>query len=322
MLNPITSIKKGLSFDVLNLPTYLIQSGFIRDNINQTETIYTATTGETVRLNTVHCELRVGAPLFSYLLTHHQNLSLNKWNESKDTITVKYGKHSDLLKCLKARENHRIGAIEKLLERFVTYLKPEQQITLKGETFSIFDTLEVDYEERTITYRFSEQFINSLSERKYPFTYIQIEDLKEVGSNKLAGHIFLYSKSIAKMDEKYLRKDKLSAMFAIVKNTNQYIDSALETLKNKGIVLIEKFVGTEEVDGLYKRFSQYVFKKIKKSTVRKAKAPTTVKKDSVSKPVETQGTIKVSEELLGENYYLQCYSRLKNNKKKNKTIFA
>ncbi|WP_411062349.1 hypothetical protein AAFX13_00185 [Vibrio parahaemolyticus] len=311
MFQQINSIKNGLSHEVLNLPTFLIQSGFFRKNIEQNGTIYTMTKGETVSLNTVHCNLVIGLPLFSFLLTTQHNLALDKSNED-DEITVKYGKHSKLLKCLKARENHRIRAVEAHLDTFVKYLNPEQKITLNRKSFSIFETLKVNKKDRTITFKISDKFMVELSKRTNPLTYVQNEDLREVQSNGIAGSIFIYTRSISKMKKRYLLKKRIAKMFGIVKNTNQSIDSAFKTLKSKGILVFEKIINYKMSNGFLEVFSKYVITEIKEATVRKIfKEPTYKQSGTIDKSVfDSRLSKSVRAEQDDTPFYLQVFSKL------------
>lgn len=80
------------------------------------------------------------------------------------------------------------------MEKFVKNLDESNEMTIKKyafkrnnqksiintETFSIFSKLSVNTQSRTLTFKFSEEFLNYLNNQKNPFTYIQIEDLKKL----------------------------------------------------------------------------------------------------------------------------------------------
>lgn len=337
MLNKIKTLqKKGLTHHALNIPTFLVQTGFIRENPDQTGTVNRILSEDKVKLGTVHCDLVFGATLFSYFLTTHQNLALNGYEDKKynDRIIISFDERTHLLKCLKARQDHRIKVVEQGIEKFVKYNNPNQKITVNNNTFSIFDSLKLDKKKRTVTFKFSNEFINELSNRKNPLTFIQVADLKEVRSNKIAGFIYVLMRSISGIKkQKFFHQKYLEQIFAITKNADQILRSAFKTLGRQESVIAEKKTKRKGKKHNYLvEWKKFFIKKIKESTTRKlfdnklnespSKAIATNKKDSISKPVEKKGTVKVSEELLGENYYLQCFANKKKSRKKNKTIFA
>ncbi|MGL1179049.1 hypothetical protein ACSTLD_14550 [Vibrio parahaemolyticus] len=286
MLNKIKTLKnKGLSHHSLNIPTFLVQTGFIRENPEQTGTVKRILSKDKVKLGTVHCDLVFGATLFSYFLTTHQNLALNRYEDTKynDRVTISFDERTHLLKCLKARQDHRIKVVEQGIEKFVKYNNPDQKITLNNKTFSIFDSLKLDKKKRTITFKFSKEFINELSNRKNPLTFIQVADLKEVRSNKIAGFIYVLASSISGLNkQKFLKQKYLEQIFAITKNADQILRSAFKTLeKQESVIAIKDTKRKGKKDNFLVKCKKFLIQKIKKATTRKLfdnnKTETTVK---------------------------------------------
>ncbi|EJL6857524.1 hypothetical protein NMS90_004741, partial [Vibrio alginolyticus] len=264
---------------------FLVQTGFIRENPDQTGTVKRILSKDKVNLGTIHCDLVFGATLFSYFLTTHQNLALNGYEDKKynDRVTISYSERTHLLKCLKARQDHRIKVVEQGIEKFVKYNNPDQKITVNNNTFSIFDSLKFDKKKRTITFKFSKEFINELSNRKNPLTFIQVADLKEVRSNKIAGFIYVLASSISGINkQKFLQQKYLEQIFAITKNADQILRSAFKTLEKQESVIAEKKTKRKgEKHNFVVKCKKFLIQKIKKATDRKLfdnnKSETTVK---------------------------------------------
>ncbi|MEL0628067.1 hypothetical protein [Psychromonas aquatilis] len=259
---------QGLSYKSFNLPSFLVQVGFFRKNSTNSVIIENKLRKETINLGKCSCDITIGTPLFSYLLTTHHNLALNKGNDLNKGITIEYGEKTSLLKSLKERQRHTIKAIESGIKEFVYRLNSDNEITVNNITFSIFENLEVNTEERTISYSFSNDFIEFLGREKNPLTYISIEDLKSLNSNKTSATLLFMTKSMSNLNNNKTRTRKYLAKCLIFdgNNSNQKIDNAFKNLVEKGFLTVSKKIKSMKVGNKIYFWSLYVFDKIKKST--------------------------------------------------------
>ena len=318
MLNEITSLKsKGISTKCLNLPTGLVQAGFFRNNKKQFGEIENKLRKENIILNEMHCNIVFGITIFSYFITTHQNEAIadSKNFKNRNAIKIEYGQHTPFLKALKERQRHRIADVEKGLDYFIESLNPENEMTVNGKTFSIFTTLVRDHKNKTVFFTFNPLFIEYLSNDKHPFTYIQVEELQKVNSNKTGATIFLMNSSMSGINkEKYLTKKYLAQCLGFTgDNSNQKIDNALKGLNEKGIVQSKKVIKKSTFGGKVYYWSMYVFGKVVSASrkLTKKMKKEAKKLETVNKSLFTNTTKKI-DGYKGEN--LSMFENIINSK--------
>ncbi|CAK1863811.1 Replication initiation protein [Vibrio crassostreae] len=283
-----TEKNQGLSTESYNLFAFLIQGGFFRTNIDQGGEVKNNLRNETLNFGEMHCNLIFGMPILSYITTTHHNESLSDKRGEKGILTISYDQHTPFLKFLKARQRHTIKAVEEGIEHFIKYLNPEHQMTVNGQTFSMFKHLKLDTKARTLSFEFDTQFIKAVNRDRKPFTFVQIDELNEVKSNKTSGYLFLLTKSYGGLNKvKFLKKSYLAQLLGMDTNSNQKIDSAFKSLGDKGIVEVKKQISWfRNQAGKIVFWSKYIISKIKntyKDTKKARKAK--IKKQVVSKSV-------------------------------------
>lgn len=269
--------KKGFSKETIILPTFLIQSGFFRNRTNQIGSIDNKIRSEIIELNNIQADLKFGILIFSEMLKTHQNKALKHRGADNNPTTLKFGLCSDnLVKACKTKSNYTISQVSEGIELFCKDLAPENEISItknnKQNTFSIFNCLVVDSKKRTVTFRFSDEFIAFLNNDNSAITYINIDDFIKVGSNKTGGSIFLMTQSVSNLrqDTFFLTK-YLSQALGIHKNCNKLFNNAFENLENKGLLNFEKVVtATPVAEDKWIKWSLYKIKSIAKSVVKKA----------------------------------------------------
>ena len=274
MLTNLKGLKKtGLSIKTLNLPTFLVQVGFFRKNATNEVIIENKLRKETINLGKSNCDITFGAPLFSYLLTLHQNEALRKNQDGNNEITINYGERTALLKFLKERQRHTIKAVEEGIKEFVSKLNPQEIISVNNKKFPIFSTLSFNSKKQTITFVFSEMFIEHLNKDNNPLTYIQIEDLKSLNSNKTSASLFIITSSMSNLNQEKYRTGKYFAQCLLFDgfNKNQKIDSAFKSLEEKGFIKVDKKIKATKIGGKVYFWAIYIFNDIKKSVKKLTK---------------------------------------------------
>ncbi|MFA0462819.1 MULTISPECIES: hypothetical protein [unclassified Vibrio] len=303
-----TGKNQGLSTESYNLFAFLIQGGFFRTNINQRGLIKNDLRSETLYFGEMHCNLIFGMPILSYITTTHHNESLSDKCGEKSVLTISYDQHTPFLKFLKARQRHTIKAVEEGIEHFIKYLNPDHQMTVNGQTFSMFKHLKLDTKTRTLSFEFDTQFIKAVNRDRKPFTFVQIDELNDVKSNKTSGYLFLLTKSYGGLNKvKFFKKSYLAKLLGIDTNSNQKIDSAFKSLGDKGIVEVEKQVSWfKNQAGKIVFWSKYVISKIK-DTFKEAKKTKNkkLKKQIVNKSVFNP-KVPVAERESLKPFYLVC----------------
>lgn len=289
-IEPIKGLKNtGLSLNCLNLPSGFVQVAMFKSNHISTQAhsleIENKIRKERINLNNIKCDVTFGAPIFSYFITQHQNIAISR-REVK-VIELKYGKGTEFLKFLKTRETHKIAAVDKAFEDFYSNLNPERHITVNGKSFAIFSILEVDTVAKTVSFRFSKEFMEYLNKDKNPLTYIQIEDLKTIKSNRTSATLFMMDQSVSGLDKERYRTRKYIALCLgfFGNNSNQKIDSAFASLEEKGLVKVKKKIKATKVGNKVYFWALYVFDKVK-TTFQKAKKLTKKQKKEQRQTVD------------------------------------
>jgi len=308
---------KALSHRALNLVTGFVQIGFHRSDEKQITEIDNSIQNEIITSSNMHCDIKLGTSIFSHCLTTFHNDELmtdtnqqaktakkhSYSNNGEDGITIEYGQYSHFLKFLKLRERHTLKAIDEGMEKFVKNLDESNEMTIQkyvnrqengqkvkikttSETFSIFSKLSVNTQARTLTFKFSAEFINYLNSKKSPFTHIQIEDIKKLKSNRTSASLFMMVRSIAGMTKQkfFTRKYLANCLGFTGNNSNQKLDSAFENLTNRKALKVEKKIKKSSIFGYW---AMYVFTEIV-SAYDKIKAEKSSKKEKKEQKINPE----------------------------------
>jgi hypothetical protein len=274
MLTILNSYKKGFSKETIIAPTFMIQSGFFRNRTEQPNPIKNPIRNEIVELNNIQLDIKHGALIFSEMLKIHQHTALKKENEQ--TITLKFNSCADeLVRACKVKSNYTITQISEALKLFSTDLAPSKVISVislkdnKRETFSIFSKLKLNQKNKTISFVFSNDFINFLNKEECSITYIQVDEFIKVASNKTGGSLFFMIQSISNIKkEKFFATKYLINALGIYKNCNKLLNNAFENLKDKGFLNFEKIVTAKPLAGnKWLKWSIYKIQNIAKKVV-------------------------------------------------------
>lgn len=312
MLTILKSYQQGFSKETIILPTFLIQSGFFRNRTDQVKVIKNNFRSEELELNNLQTDIKHGALAFSEMLKIHQHTALNK--STNETITLDLKKGSDqLIRACKIKSNYTISEITESLKVFCKDLSPENEISVtnfkknKKDTFNIFSKLTLDTKNQTISYAFSEAFLNFLNKEKNAITYIQIDEFIKVASNKTGGVLYLITQSISNMTkEKFFTNNYLSDALGIYKNHNRVFNNALKNLKEKGFLAFEKIVKAKKIsDNKWLKWSIYKIKDIAKKTFK-------VKSKTFNSQNNSNKAIEINSKLLNTKKGRQIFNDFKN----------
>lgn len=282
MLTPFNSYPKGFSKETIIQVTSLLTSGFIRHTEEkQTKPIVNLSRNETVKLNGLKIDLRSGALIFSELLKTHQHTAMN--NQDNNEITLECGSKSPILRACSIKSNVTIAEVKGFVQKFCDELSNDKKITITKENFKkktiirensfiIFSILKYNDKENSLTFKFSEDFINFINAEGNALTIIQVDDFTKVKSNKTSGILFLISQSMSNLrNRKYFKQEHLINVLVIKKNANQILNNAFENLEKNGMLIFEKIVSSDYFNGKWTKYSEYTISNIKKSVVNKVK---------------------------------------------------